>query len=102
MDGYYDDIYTIQDGMFVWVCGGSYGAEDNAHVQLDASGMPIYQYFWNETQVASEEEYTDLLNQAFDTERAVSPYDNTEYSNGRYIGNGLCNYNEIIEAINNY
>lgn len=102
MDGYYDDIYTMQDGMFVRLYSGTYGAENNANVQLDASGMPIYQYFWNGTQVSSEEEYMNLLNQVFNTEQAISPYDNTEYSNGRYIGNGLCDFNEIIEAINNY
>lgn len=44
----------------------------------------------------------NLLNQVYNTDMAVSPYDGAEYSDGRYIGNGLCNYDEIIEAINSY
>lgn len=102
MDVYYDKIYTIQDGQFVLLYSGNYGAENNADRQLDESGRLIYNYYWNGSQVSSEEEYMNLLNQVYNTDMAVSPYDGTEYSDGRYIGNGLCNYDEIIEAINNY
>lgn len=102
MDVYYDKIYTIQDGQFVLLYSGNYGAENNADIQLDESGRPIYSYYWNGSQVSSEEEYMNLLNQVYNTDMAVSPYDGAEYSDGRYIGNGLCNYDEIIVAINSY
>lgn len=102
MDVYYDKIYTIQDGQFVLLYSGNYGAENNADRQLDESGRLIYNYYWNGSQVSSEEEYMNLLNQVYNTDMAVSPYDGAEYSDGRYIGNGLCNYDEIIEAINSY
>ena len=102
MDVYYDKIYTIQDGQFVLLYSGYYVAEDNSNVQLDESGMPIYNYYWNGTQVSSQEEYMTLLNQVYNTEQAITPYDGAQYEDGRYVGNGLCDYNEIIEAINNY
>ena len=102
MDVYYDKIYTIQDGQFAMLYSGDYGAEDNSNVQLDESGMPIYNYYWNGTQVSSQEEYMTLLNQVYNTEQAITPYDGAQYEDGRYVGNGLCDYNEIIEAINNY
>ena len=102
MDVYYDKIYTIQDGQFVLLYSGNYGVENNGDRQLDESGRLIYNYYWNGSQVSSEEEYMNLLNQVYNTDMAVSPYDGAEYSDGRYIGNGLCNYDEIIEAINNY
>ena len=66
------------------------------------SGMPIYNYYWEGTQVSSQEEYMDLLNQVYNTEQAITPYDGAQYEGGRYVGNGLCDYNEIIETINNY
>lgn len=102
MDVYYDKIYTIQGGQFALLYSGDYGAEDNSNVQLDESGMPIYNYYWNGTQVSSQEEYMTLLNQVYNTEQAITPYDGAQYEDGRYVGNGLCDYNEIIEAINNY
>lgn len=102
MDGYYNKIYTIENGQFILLYSGEFGAEDNANVQYDSSGMPIYNYYWDGVQVSSQEEYMNLLNQVYNTEQALSPYDNAEFSNGRYVGNGLCDYNEIIEAINNY
>lgn len=102
MDVYYDKIYTIQDGQFLLLYSGDYGAEDNTNVQLDESGMPIYNYYWEGTQVSSQEEYMTLLNQVYNTEQAITPYDGAQYEDGRYVGNGLCDYNEIIEAINNY
>ena len=102
MDVYYDKIYTIQDGQFLLLYSGDYGAEDNSNVQVDESGMPIYNYYWEETQVFSQEEYMNLLNQVYNTEQAITPYDGAQYEGGRYVGNGLCDYNEIIEAINNF
>lgn len=102
MDEYYNKIYCIKNGQFVLISEGQYGAPDNAHVQVGADGKLIYNYYWNGKQVASETEYKNMLNAAYDTKEAVTPYDGTEYKNGRYVGNGLCDYEEIIEAIKTY
>lgn len=101
MDVYYDKIYTIENGQFVLLCQGNYGASDNTHVSLDSNGLPIYTYRWNGTEVASEAEYTDLLHQAYDMQKAVTPFDGADFDSdaGRYVGNGLCNYEEILVAI---
>lgn len=101
MDVYYDKIYTIENGQFVLLCQGNYGASDNTHVSLDSNGLPIYTYRWNGTEVASEAEYTDLLHQAYDMQKAVTPFDGADFDSdaGRYVGNGLCNYEEILMAI---
>lgn len=73
MDGYYDRVYCIDDGMIVELHHGEYGAEDNAHVQFDENNMPIYQYFWDDEQV-SETEYEQNLLSVFDESKAVFPY----------------------------
>lgn len=104
MDVYYDSIYTLVDGEFIELQSGSYGAEDNSHVQFDADGLPIYKYYWNGVQVSSEEEYKRLLNSIFDEQKAADPYDGAEFDSdaGRYVGNGLCDLEEIAEAIAGY
>ena len=104
MDVYWDKLYKIEDGQIVMVADGEYGAEDNAHVQLDAYGEPIYQYYWNNEQLDSEAAYNEQLNRVFDTSKAIDIYDGAEYDSvqGRYVGNGICDYDEIVEQINNY
>ena len=104
MDGYYNKVYTIDNGTFVMVYDGEYGAKDNSHVQYDNAGLPIYDYYANGTKVSSEEEYRQALSEVYDKSQAINPYADAEYDNaaGRYIGNGLCDYDEIIEAIKNY
>lgn len=104
MDVYYDTIYTLVDGEFIELQSGRYGAEDNSRVQFDADGLPIYKYYWSGAQVSSEEEYKRLLNSIFDEQKATDPYDGAEFdsSAGRYVGNGLCDLEEIAEAIANY
>ena len=104
MDEYFDEIYSIENGQFVLLARGDYGATDNSRVQLDDNGNPIYNYYWNNTAVSSETEYSSLLNTAYNTQQATSPFDGAEYSSTaeRYVGNGLCNYSEIIDAIQNY
>ena len=66
--------------------------------------MPVYQYFWENEEVSSEEEYERKLNEVYDTEKEVNIFQNAQYDSGRgrYIGNGLCDYQEIIEAIEEY
>ena len=104
MDYYYDKIYAIQNGEFVLLGQGEYGALNNAQVEFDSEGRPIYRYYWNGEEVASETEYMQLVNDLYDAERAVTPFDGAEYSGeaGRYVGNGLCNYEEIVQSINAY
>ena len=104
MDEYWDRVYKIKDGQFVMVADGEYGAEDNAHVQVDAYGEPVYQYYWNNEQLDSEAAYKDQLNRVFDTSKAIDIYDGAEYDSvrGRYVGNGICDYDEMVEQINRY
>ncbi len=103
MDEYHDIVYTIENGNFKKIFEGEYGASDNAHVQWDENGS-IYEYFVNNVQVASEKEYLDQLKAIYDTENDNSPFDNAEYDKDalRYVGNGLCDYEEIIQTIKNY
>lgn len=103
MDSYYDIVYTIENGSFKKLFEGDYGAPDNSHVQWNEND-PVYEYFVNGVQVSSKEEYLNALKKIYNTENDNNPYDNTEYDNAawRYVGNGLCNYEEIIEAIKNY
>jgi hypothetical protein len=89
MDSYYDKVYAIQDGGFVLLHKGEYGAEDNSRVQFDDEDNPIYQYFWNGKAV-SKTGYERSLNSVFDVSNAVNPFDNKE---------NTCSANEIISRI---
>lgn len=104
MDVYHDKIYSIENGQFVLLHEGNYGAADNAHIQFDSDGNPIYNYYWDGTEVSSETEYMNLLNEVYNAQQAITPFDGAEYDSEtwRYVGNGLCDYEEIIEAINTY
>lgn len=104
MDVYHDKIYSIENGQFVLLHEGNYGATDNAHIQFDSDGNPIYNYYWDGTEVSSETEYMNLLNEVYNAQQAITPFDGAEYDSEtwRYVGNGLCDYEEIIEAINTY
>ena len=104
MDEYYDKIYTLENGNFVLLYSGEYGAEDNSKVEYGDDGMPVYQYFWENEEVSSEEEYDRKLNEVYDTEKEVNIFQDAQYDSGRgrYVGNGLCDYQEIIEAIEAY
>ena len=65
---------------------------------------PLYQnqkpYFWENEEVSSEE-YERKLNEVYDTEKEIKIFQDAQYDSekGRYVGNGLCDYQEIIEAI---
>ena len=90
MDAYGDRIYSIENGQFVLIHEGEYGAADNSNVQYDSDGNPIYSYYWDGTEVSSETEYMNLFNEVYNTQQEITPFD----------GTGLCyNYEEIIEAI---
>lgn len=92
MDAYHDIIYSIEDGKFTEQYKGEYGAEDNSNVQFDSEGYPIYNYYWNGNRVSNESEYEELLNQAFDKEKAKYPYEN----------DGVYDYRDIIKQIIEY
>lgn len=76
MDNYSDRVYAIQNGVFVLLHDGKYGAEDNSRVQVDEEGNPIYQYFWNGKEV-SEKDYERSLKSVFNDSKAVNAYKNT-------------------------
>lgn len=103
MDEYYDIVYSIIDGKFVEQCHGEYGAKDNANIQIDADGQPIHDYFLNKAPV-TQEEYASQLNSFYDKQHSISPFDGVTYDNNYNMvnKNGLCNYQEIIDAISNY
>jgi hypothetical protein len=90
MDGYYDKVYKIEDGKFVECGHGDYGAEDNAHVQLDENGEPIYKYYWNDQEV-DKDTYTIMFHNLYNTSLSCFPYDS-----------GALNYREVLAAIASY
>ncbi len=104
MDVYFDKIYSIDNGEFVLRHKGDFGAKDNSNVQIDSNGNPVYDYYWNETQISSEEEYQRLLNDVYNIQQANNPYEGAEYDSAThlYVGNGFCNYKEILQAIVSY
>lgn len=69
MDFYYDLVYRLEKGKLVPVASGYYGAEDNANVQFDESGEPIYYYEWDGVRM-SREEYEKRRNEIYDFSRA--------------------------------
>ena len=75
MDAYYDTIYRIDEGQFVLVDSGDYGAADNSKVQIDSNGDPIYDYYWNDEKI-TKEEYEVILKNAFDEKLATATYQN--------------------------
>lgn len=75
MDVYYDEVYKIEDGRFVLLGAGDYGAEDNSNVQYDEQDNPIYDYYWNDSAV-SKNEYEQNLNNIFNGTRATNIYQN--------------------------
>ncbi len=103
MDAYHDTIYSIIDGTFVEQCHGYYGAEDNSNVQIDADGEPVYTYSWNDIPV-TKEEYEKQRNSFYDEQQSISPFDDVVYDENNHMinKNGLCNYQEIMEAIVSY
>ncbi len=72
MDEYYHTIYKLEDGEVKVIASGTYGAEDNANIQFDEAGEPIYQYFWNEKPV-TKEEYENELKKVYDYTAVCNP-----------------------------
>lgn len=71
MGYYYDDVYTIKDGKWNYLCGGTYqDSKDGA--ALDEEGNFIYVYAWN-GETVNEAEYKEKLNAAYPLDQAVEP-----------------------------
>ena len=56
MGYYYDNIYTIQDGKWVYVDGGIWGDGPDG-VQIDAYGNYLEFFYWTGEEPWSREEY---------------------------------------------
>ena len=90
MDSYYDRVFQIQDGTWVQIADGKYGAKySNAGMELDENGNLIYEYKWN-GQVVSEEEYQEELSSVIDVDSAT-----------HLETNGL-SYDEMVSEITSY
>lgn len=104
MDYYYDRIYRMEDGEFILIGSGEYGNLGGGSITYGSDGEPVYDYEWEGTEVSSEEEYLEQLNEVYDTQQETTPLDGTSYdsASGRYVGGNICYYDEIIEAIRQY
>ncbi|MCM1057569.1 MAG: hypothetical protein NC517_08180 [Firmicutes bacterium] len=71
MGHYYDEIYTIRDGEWVYVDGGTWG-DGPTGIQLDENGDFIYVYNWSGEDV-SEEDYLAHLNTVYPEEQGMYP-----------------------------
>lgn len=71
MGYYYDTVYSIRDGKWIYVDGGEYGDGPDG-IQFDDDGVPITVYSWNEQDV-SEEEYNRRLEAIYPSQNAVYP-----------------------------
>ena len=90
MDHYYDLIYSIVDGEMKQVASGYYGRDDNAAMEFDSEGNPIYQYEWNGVEM-TRDEYEKEFAKVYDSSKAVTyNYDN------------LYSMDEVREAIKEY
>ena len=89
MDVYFDYIYKIENGEFVQVHKGDYGAEDNSHVKFDEEGNPVYVYSWDE-KIINELQYNELLYLFY----------GKYYP--RYAHEEVCDREAIIDKIKNY
>lgn len=75
MDVYYDEVYRIQDGTFVSIGAGDYGAVDSSIIQYDEHGNPRYDYYWAGAKV-TQNEYEQNLNAIFDRRNIADIYQN--------------------------
>lgn len=89
MDAYFDHIYKIENGEFVQLHMGDYGAEDNSQVKYDKEDNPIYIYTWDD-RIVTQSQYNELLNDYYNKYLPVYAHDE------------VCDINEIINKIKNY
>ena len=102
MDSYYDHVYSIKDDQFVLLASGESGIYSYDPDSQFEVGQAYYE--WNGKDCSSEQQYINHLNRIFDSSKATTPFDGAEYDSeaGRYAGNGLCDLEELIDAIQVY
>lgn len=71
MGFYYDNVYTIEDGLWSFVGGGTYGDSEDGP-QFDENGDFVYEYHWLEEPV-EQSEYEGKLHAIYQEEQAVTP-----------------------------
>ena len=59
MGFYYDNVYTIEDGLWSFVGGGTYGDSEGGP-QFDENGDFVYEYYWLEEPVEPDFVFRDL------------------------------------------
>ena len=70
---YYDNVYSIKDGVLTLIDNGEYWFASEMGDALDENGEPLYEYSWNGTKV-SKEEYEQDLRAIYDTDKAKEGY----------------------------
>lgn len=102
---YYDVIYSIQNGEFICLAEGVWqeARDEEGKRFFEENGFFDYDYYWN-GQMVSCEEYDNLLNQIYDTEKAVDKYDFIFYSSIQeaYENIGNTNFSEFSCHITNF
>ena len=73
MGYYYDNVYSIKDGVLTLIGNGEYWFASEMGDVLDENGEPLYEYSWNGTKV-SKEEYEQDLRAIYDTDKAKEGY----------------------------
>lgn len=73
MGYYYDNVYSIKDGVLTLIGNGEYWFASEMGDALDENGEPLYEYSWNGTKV-SKEEYEQDLRAIYDTDKAKEGY----------------------------
>lgn len=71
MGYYYDSVFTIEDGKWVIVAGGTYEDGPNGP-RLDENDMFIYDYYWMD-QAVDQEEYEAELEKVYPAGQAERP-----------------------------
>lgn len=71
MGFYYDEVYTIEDGKWVYVAGGAYG-DGAGGPQFDENGEFIYEYHWMDQDV-EKSEYEAKLEEVYPEKQGRVP-----------------------------
>lgn len=85
MGYYYDIFYTLIDGYQTILEEGHWGDkwEDGEVVWDDEADYPMQEYFWNEEECGSKEEYEEAI-----TTFCESVVENAEWKKAGVTGNG--------------
>lgn len=87
MGYYYDNVYTIQDGKWVYVDGGIRG--DGPEMQMDEHGYPLQFFYWPGEEPRSREEYwagEEIPQEEYEARlNAIYPEEQSMYPQKYYI-----------------